>query len=653
MVSLTKMRKVDLLLYHREQDKFLSDLRGLGVVHITAEHPVDSNVTQELHEKVQLAQRAVFMLMKVQADKNIPASKVATEDVPLLLTRFETCESKKDRIEQEFAALNKDNSVLEPWGNFDPQVIKRLAEAGVKIKFYTMPDKKFALLDRSKFMSEVVNTDGGVVYFVVIYRGDAPEIAGAEEARLPDISFKDINARAVALEMRRAEVNSDIETMAGHIADVEKYRDSLKNEIRFEQARLSMQSEANGKLLKLSGWVPAQNEAKLKDFLNNYPAYATFRDPNKDDTVPVKIKSGPIGKLFEPILELYMLPNYRELNFAPLIAPFFILFVGLCLGDLGYGALVFLIASVAYLKVGPKMKPFMMLGIIFGIVTMCTGLLLNGFFGAPIFGGEAPMSVGGKEVMAAVEESKGGGPFFESGAQNALLAPLNPGTGAIYPAMGLAMVIGFVQIFFGMIVKSYIGIRNRGIAAGFEPLSLLSLAFGAVTLGAHTKFLGLGIETFSVGRFDIGGMLLLVPMAVAQAMVVGGIVLLLLSNNIDKKFYIRPLTGIWALYNFITGFLSNILSYLRLFALGLAGGLLGAAVNQIAFMIRDAATGHLAVIGIVGMVIIMVCGHALNMSLACLSSFVHPLRLTFVEFYGAVGFNGGGKRYQPFAKVEN
>jgi len=653
MVSLVKMRKVDLLLYHREQEKFLDDLRAQGVVHITSEQPTESAATQELREKVQLAQRAVFMLMKVQADKNIPASKVTTEDVPLLLTRFETCESKKDRIEQEFAALQKDNSALEPWGNFDHKAIKRLAESGVMIRFYSMPEKKFAALDRSKFVCEVVNNVGGNVCFVVIYRGEEPVIDGAEEVRLPDISYTEINAKASALEIRRSEVNADIETLAGHIADIQKYRDSLQDQIRFEQARMAMQSEAHGKLLKLSGWLPLKSEAKLKEFLKGYPAYATFRDPVKGDDVPVNLKSGRIGKLFEPILELYMLPNYRELNFAPLIAPFFILFVGLCLGDLGYGALVFLIASVAYLKAGPKMKPFMMLGIIFGVVTMCTGLLLNGFFGAPIFGGEAPMSIGGKEVMAAVEESKGGGPFFATGVQNALLAPLNPGSGAIYPAMGLAMFIGFVQIFFGMLVKSYIGIRNRGIAAGLEPLSLLSLAFGAVVLGAHTKFLGLGIETFSVGRFDIGAMLLLVPVAVSKAMVVAGIVLLLLSNNLDKKFYMRPLTGIWALYNFITGFLSNILSYLRLFALGLAGGLLGAAVNQIAFMIRDAATGHMAILGIAGMVVIMVGGHALNMSLACLSSFVHPLRLTFVEFYGAVGFNGGGKRYQPFAKVEN
>jgi len=136
-------------------------------------------------------------------------------------------------------------------------------------------------------------------------------------------------------------------------------------------------------------------------------------------------------------------------------------------------------------------------------------------------------------------------------------------------------------------------------------------------------------------------------------MAIGGIVMLLLFNNVDKSIFMRPLTGLWALYNFSTGFFSNALSYLRLFALGLAGGLLGHEINNIAHLFVTDANGDInyASVGAVATVLILVGGHALNIALAGLGAFVHPLRLTFVEFYGAVGFKGGATPYVPFAKT--
>jgi V/A-type H+-transporting ATPase subunit I len=168
--------------------------------------------------------------------------------------------------------------------------------------------------------------------------------------------------------------------------------------------------------------------------------------------------------------------------------------------------------------------------------------------------------------------------------------------------------------------------------------------------------MNLGIGDFAVGKFHVGNLLLMVPQDVAKWIAIGGIVALLMFDSLDKKFYMRPLGGLWTMYNFVTGFLSNFLSYLRLFALGLAGGLLGAAVNEIAFMfVKNAETGEVnyASIGMVLTVLLLIGGHALNMALAALGAFVHPLRLTFVEFYGQAGFEGGGKPFVPFQKIEN
>ncbi|MDR3011625.1 MAG: hypothetical protein LBU70_00210 [Chitinispirillales bacterium] len=627
---IVKMRKMDLLLYHREREKFLEELRGLGVVHIASEQPADTPVVQELLAEVQRTKRIAVALKKLQAAENIAAASAPAPCAMELLNRYEQCEAKKDKIEQESATLSKDRATLTPWGNFDPKSVKRLQSVGVEMKFYVTQAKKFEQLNSPELRIEKIADQGGLAYFVVIFRGEAPEVA-AEEVRLPDMSLKAMEEKLAALATQRDEASAEIKRIAAHVAEVEKFFGEQVDKLKFEEASLSMVSEAEGKLLKLSGWVPQKDEANVAAFLQNFPAYVSFRDPASGEDVPVKLKNRPFSRLFEPVLGLYSLPGYREIDVAPFVAPFFTLFFGLCLGDAGYGFVIALASAIAMGKVGPKMKPIFGLGLMLGLSTMLCGVLLNGVFGFPIFG------EGG--LLPSIDVKT--------------FAPL-ASEGAVFPAMSFAILVGFVQVFLGMAIQSYVQMRERGFFAGLQPISTILMAFGGVVLGAHTQFLDLGIETFTVGPLLIGEMFLLqIPFAVGQALAIGGLVMLLLFNSLDKIIFMRPLTGLWAMYNFITGFLSNILSYLRLFALGLAGGLLGGAVNQIAFMfVGGADEPNFASIGVVLTIAVMIGGHALNLGLSALGSFVHPLRLTFVEFYGAVGFEGGSKPYIPFAKVE-
>jgi len=238
------------------------------------------------------------------------------------------------------------------------------------------------------------------------------------------------------------------------------------------------------------------------------------------------------------------------------------------------------------------------------------------------------------------------------------LAPLAPVEGAgetVYPTMGLAILAGFIQVFLGMLIQSYMQMKSRGFTAGLQPIACIIMVTGLIILGAHSKFMDLGIETFSVGALQIGPHLVSVPSAVAKGLTYGGLAMLLLFNNVDKVIFMRPLTGLWALYNFASGFISNVLSYLRLFALGLAGGLLGGAVNQIAFLfITNQETGEVTYgsVWIVGTILVLIGGHIVNLGFSALAAFIHPLRLTFVEFYSAVGFKGGSRPYVPFANVK-
>jgi V/A-type H+-transporting ATPase subunit I len=163
-----------------------------------------------------------------------------------------------------------------------------------------------------------------------------------------------------------------------------------------------------------------------------------------------------------------------------------------------------------------------------------------------------------------------------------------------------------------------------------------------------TSFLVINLaKGLKIGPIPVYGMISSIPHAQSACigMLATGVLLILLFNSIEHKmaFFLRPLMGLWELYGLLTGLPGDILSYLRLFALGLAGGLLGHAVLNIALMVKGNSP-----LGIIPMVLVLLFGNALNLGIGLLSAFVHSLRLTFVEFYKSIGFTGGGTAYEPF-----
>ena len=632
------MKRIELLLYHKEREQFLKALREIGVVHVTEKpEQVERPHVQELHGVIRLTDRTIAALQRLQKEKGQVLPQVHNGNPHEQLRRFEELEEQKEKAAQELLALKKDAGILAPWGNFNPESIKRLQKLGVKIRFFVLPLKKFESLDRKNLSIEEINRSEGQVYFVLVERGEQASI-DAEEVRLPDSSLETIQERIKDIGAHRAALDESTWKMTAFIDFLQEFKVEKINQYRYERAHHAMQEQADGKLLTLTGWFPGERENRIREFLGTFPSYFTIRDPLENEDVPVKLKNHRFPTLFEPITGMYSLPVYNELDLTPFMAPFFAIFFGLCLGDMGYGLLLLIGSLIARTKVSGKLKSFMSLGIVLGSATAISGFLLNSFFGRPIFGGPGVQ-----------------GAFLETGLQT--FAPLSAQTtdsGQIFPALSLALLLGFIQILFGMSLQAYVKAKYGGFAAGLQPVASIMIVFGAVTWAAHANFLDLNMGAFTVGPIEIGKMLLAVPLRVAKGLTYMGLILYFVFNNLDKKVYLRPLTGLWEFYNFTTGMLGNILSYLRLFALGLAGGLLGAAFNQIAFMFITAPDGTInyASAGVIGTILVLIFGHALNLALSALGAFVHPLRLTFVEFYGAVGFKGGSKPYMPFAKVE-
>ena len=350
----------------------------------------------------------------------------------------------------------------------------------------------------------------------------------------------------------------------------------------------------------LQGWAPADCVSKIKDFLESKEVYYEVADPTPEDDVPILLDNKGFFRLFEPIMRLYMLPKYNELDLTPFFAPFFMLFFGLCLGDSGYGLFMLLAVTVYRLvakNISASMKPILTLVQLLGASTMVCGLLTGTCFGFNLYDIQLPLFQSLKEAISLDNQQM----------------------------FNLSLILGGVQIIFGMILKAV----NQTIQFGFK--------YAVATIGWLFILVSTAIAFAAPGFIPMGGTVHMVFLAI-------GVLMAYLYNSPGKNVFVNIGLGLWDSYNMATGLLGDVLSYVRLFALGLSGGILASVFNSLAVGMSP----DNVIAGPIVMVLIFVIGHAINMFMNVLGAMVHPMRLTFVEFFKNSGYEGGGKEYKPF-----
>ncbi|MCK4797898.1 MAG: hypothetical protein KAT05_10970 [Spirochaetes bacterium] len=613
-----KMKKLSLLIYHNSKEKFLENLQSLGVVHLEANTSIQNEDILIIEEKIINLKKAEDLLINIS---NFIKHKFKQEsyngNIEQLLEDLHAENKKLDDLNNNLDDVNKEISLLSPWGNFDPENIKRLSNIGITLKFYSTAKSKFNKLNIENLPIEIICQLKGYVYFVLFYReGETIEELDAREEKIPIKSLK-------TLYKDSGKVEKEIQKQKEILTKYTKYLDVIKQEkistedkLSYNIANASLLEEVEGKVLLINGWMPERQLKKVEAFLQNEDAAYIVENPKEEDDVPILLRNGPFARLFEPITKIFGLPSYVELDTTPFFAPFFAAFFGLCLADTGYGLVLFLsiIAVLVFIK-NKSIRPIAYLGIVLSLTTMVGGFVLNTFFGIKF------------TEMTLLSESMKKWIIFSD----------------INDAMSFAIMLGVIQVLLGFTLQTINKVKRKGFTAGLQPIGTMLLLLGGIILGVIYGMEG----DFSIGPFPVKKIMLLIPqpMSVGLFFVIMGVILVMLFNNIDKKVFIRPLFGLWEIYGLLTGVPGDILSYIRLFALGLAGGLLGSAFNNIAFMVRGDTP---SIIGYIGMILIMVFGHSINLGLAALSAFVHPLRLVFLEFYKAVDFTGGGREYSPF-----
>ena len=603
---IAKMKKVTFLIYHKEYEVCVEDIRDLGIIHI-AEKVQGTAEDAGLQENIRLSSRyatAIKYLQSLNIKENEDGQCVE-EDAALrgkkVLEEVEALLQERTRLQHQVQACMKEQAALEVWGDFDPASVVRLQDAGYQVSFYICSEKNFKEEWLETYHATEINRIGSRIYFITITRmGTLPELE-VESVKLPVMSLSQLAAKCETLEQRIKEVDKRLEVMAGEELYCLRYAQySIWLQMEFSKVALNTEQTADDKLMLLQGWAPASKIPAVIDYMKRQSVYIGVSDPTPDDNVPILLDNKGFFRLFEPIMKLYMLPKYNELDLTPFFAPFFMLFFGLCLGDSGYG--LFMVLGVAAYrmfskKISSSMKPVLTLVQILGLSTFFCGMLTGTFFGFNLYGNDIPFFNKMRDLL-----------FLDNQWM-----------------FNLSLILGAVQIVFGMILKA----ANQTIQFGFK--------YALSTIGWIIVLVGTAVAFLAGDVMPMGGTVHLAVLGIAG-------VLIFLFNSPGKNIFLNIGLGLWDSYNMATGLLGDILSYVRLFALGLSGGILASVFNSLA----AGMSPDNAIAGPIVMVLIFLIGHSINMFMNILGAMVHPMRLTFVEFFKNSGYEGGGKEYKPF-----
>ena len=612
---ITKMTKYSFVLLTGEKEGFLEQLQELGVVDISRSvKPVDSDSSVMFH-KAERARKTLEFLESIDYSKDTDAEAIAKATVNVEgdpVDFVEECRAKLTELHASIANAEKQLNARLPWGEYDKKAVDGLSELGYTVRYYRVDAKKFDEAWGALYPLQVISEDGKKVWFVTVApKGEAYSFP-VQEIAAPEGTYAEA---AAELERLKAEV---VECKAG-LLNAKDYIPAIKESCNNDLVELDRylaneagQGAAENLITVFTGFAPVENDAELIEAFDKMGVLYLKEDAVLEDNPPIKLKNNWFTRQFEVFTEMYGAPVYTEFDPTPIVAPFYLLFFAMCMGDAGYGIILILLGiaiakkwiNIAMLKnIGPIIS-------ILGAGTFVIGLVLGTAFGIDLSAAEwYPEAL--KKIMVT-------------------------GTIAGFPAqMILALGIGVFHICLAMTVKAIGYTKRFGFRETVSVWGWLLLIVG-------------GIATAALGMAK-----LVSPDVLKWIVIVIGTVSALgiyIFNTPGRNPLSNIGSGLWDTYNMVTGILGDVLSYIRLYALGLAGGMLGQAFNILGGIIVG---DGISVINFLPFALILLFGHSLNLAMSCLGAFVHPLRLTFVEYFKNAGYEGKGQEYNPLTKEKN
>ena len=648
-MAILKMKRLRLMIARSQKDELLKALIRLGCVEFSELDDealsLDSlrrteSDTLSLKSDHAALLRAVELLGKYAPEKKPMLSAMPEVDGETLLDGGGITEALSlaseisaadERIRRIGAEESRERAViesLEPWQNLDMPLdidgTERssvlLGSVPVKIPLDKVREAIGGVTEEAELFE--VSHDKKASYVLIICAKEA--LADLQEAlRAFDFSAQSFPGMSGPAKQCTARCNAALSSLgrekaACEASIVEKAarRDELKLAADRLETKLAMAEAGEYSLTTedvalMQGWVPAEKEAALEEVLSRYDCAWECEEPAEEDypKVPVSLKNNKLTNALNMVTEMYSLPAYGTVDPNPLMAPFFILFYGLMMADIGYGIIMIVAALVALKKLKPRggSLAFCQLLLYGGIATAAMGVLTGSFFS------DVPYQL----VHLFNPESTWPGLWR-------LFSPETDSNLVLYGSL----VLGVLHLNTGMVVSAVQKVKHGDkLGALFEEGSLWIILVGGLLLATDMLLVKNSVLHY----------------AALAVLIVGGAMLLFGAGRNAKGFG-KVTAAFGCIYNTATGWFGDVLSYSRIMALMLAGGVVGKVFNTVAVM--PAQSGGVNVLTMLAFALIFVLGHAINFALNILGCYVHDLRLQCLEFFGKF-YSDGGKPFRP------
>lgn len=587
---IVKMKKVTLIVSDKYRDSALEKLRKLGVLHIQdVNNPVSEDI-QSLETKIENVNKALQIIGDSDEQKLLADTQYIETQINQILTN----KQNKENLQRELDELFEVHSWFKKWGAISLESVEKLKQTGVFIRFYVADKSVLKNLPQDKII-HIAKEEQNRVY-LALFSESADEKLDLKEDPIPTIELVELEKNISQLSDEINIINDSIKSFSDIRDGMLKYKTGLESQLELNRVKYGMGDK--GELAYLQGFCPVDTVTTLKKSAEEDGWAYIIQEPESPNEVPTLIKNPKWVRIIEPLFNFMgTLPGYNEQDVSFVFLAFFSIFFAMIVGDAGYG-LVFLTATYFMSrKTKEGSKDFFYLMYFMSSTTILWGLITGTWFGA--------------ERISQL-------PFLKIFIIDEIYS-FNPDSSGFI--MQLTFIIGFIQLSIGRLMSAF---RRINTMAAIAEIGWV-LVLGAVYFIANNIVLGKEMSELTM------------------PLLISGVVLILLFANFQKNIIKGVLATLGNLPLDIISSFSDIVSYIRLYAVGLATVIVATNFNSMAI----GAGIDSVVSGIIAAVVLLL-GHSINLALCGMSILVHGVRLNLLEFSGHVGVQWTGSPYQPF-----
>lgn len=631
------MKKVSLIIPGDKKTQALKTLQKLGMLHIEISEGSGEKLGQ-LQEQIAQLEKAMYIAV---SKKKTEQKELSTAEALNIAKEIITLDEERHSCKGEQVALNTELERFKSWGDFDPDTINALVEKGIDITLYEIPKAEYNSLGENIKTVKLEQTKASVKCLLIKTDNEGEEevisTLSAYKLNLPKFSTEEMRKRITTLQET---INSIDEKLAGYSV----YSLAMKNAVKVLEKDFEFETYATGmdnenlsdndkKIISVAyfnGYIESENIDKLKETAKENAWGLIADDPCTEDDVPTKLKNNKFVSLIYPLTDfLGAVPGYFEYDISGWFLAFILIFFGIIFGDGGYGLFITAVAGIPIIKNLATKKPvsptFLLIGL-FGLSTILWGTLTCTWFGLSAEQIPEWLQKLSVPVISNVYEDKIWYPFWTEGK-----AGLTTAQNLQIFCFTLALIQLTVAHIKGVV-------RNKGSLKMLGDIGAILQLFGIYYL---VLSLVVNPEVFSFSVVIAG-----IPVGTVSLALIGiGFLLSFVFSNYEGsiiKSILASLTNIVSVLLGVVNVFSDIVSYIRLWAVGLAGAAIAATVNELA----GPLLGNFLFMIIA--IVLLVFGHGLNMILNVLSVIVHGIRLNTLEFSSHLDMSWSGHKFNPF-----